>query len=132
MSRPVLFVVISVFMVAVAELGALLTTVTPAQASQTQLWLFFCSILATVSILLTPLWYSVKKAVLSQRMTVSSLACLRQSFLFSLVVVVSLFFNSLQILTLWDIIPLCISMILIEFFFQADKSRPTSSHVSPE
>ena len=131
MNRYFLFVVISVFIIATAELGALATTVTPAQATPTQLWLFFTSLTITLGILLAPIWHNLKKTVISKRMRVSATASLRQTLLFSLIIVVGLFFNSLKILTLWDIIPLGISMVLIEFFFQADKTRSQPSHVSP-
>jgi hypothetical protein len=132
MSRTILFTIICIVIIAVAELGALVTTVTPAQATTAQLWLFFGCTLVILSTFLAPIWYSLKKAVLSQRMKVSPLASLRQTTLFSLVIVLSFFFNSLKLLTVWDVIPLCISMVLIEFFFQADKFRPTSTNVTPE
>jgi len=132
MSRQALFAIICIFIIAVAELGAILTTVSPSQATATQLWLFFGCLVAVLTIVLAPIWYSLKKALLSTRMKVSAIACLRQTCLFSLIVVVSFFFNSLKILTLWDVIPLCISMILVEFFFQADKTRPISSNVPTE
>jgi len=51
------------------------------------------------------------------------LSSIRQAALISIVILFSLFFNTLGILHLWDMIPLILAAVLIEFFFQAEK-RP--------
>lgn len=132
MNRYLQFLLVCVAIISLAELGVLLTSVTPAHATAGQLWAFFVSLFLAFSLLLTPLWHGFK-AFVYRGLPVSSLVSWRQASLFSFVVILSFFFNSLKILSVWDVVPLSISMVLLELFFQADKTRLTSAlpHVPP-
>lgn len=129
-NRGLVFFLICLAIIAIAELSVLLTTVTPAEATPVQLWIFFACLLVICSLALTPIWYFIKKKLMYRQSRLSYLACLRQSTLFTLALILALFFNTLHILTVWDLVPLCISMLLIEFFFEAEKASPNVPHVT--
>ncbi|MBU6389795.1 hypothetical protein KGQ71_04770 [Patescibacteria group bacterium] len=120
--RIIIFLLVACGVIATAELGVILTTVSPYTANKDVLWTFFVCLFLSLTTLLTIIWHFGKKKAQGEMERVSIFASIRQIGLLSAVVVLSLFFRSLGILTLWDIIPLAISALLIEFFFQADKS----------
>ncbi|MEI6477894.1 MAG: hypothetical protein WCO52_02810 [bacterium] len=122
--RRILFVLIALGILSSAELFVILTTIAPSGADKQVLWLLFVCLFTSVSIGLSLVWHPVKQTIhRSER--VSRLSSLRQTALISLVLTLVLLFRSLSIFSLWDIIPLAISAILIEFFFQADKTSLT-------
>lgn len=129
-NRRIAFILICLAIVATAELSVLLTTVTPAQATRAQLWVFFICITVLASLLLAPIWHSLKRLATHRRSRLSFLASLRQVTLLSSVVSLAFFLNALHVLTVWNLIPLLIAMVLVEFFFQADKSTPNTPHVT--
>jgi hypothetical protein len=51
---------------------------------------------------------------------------LRQAALTSFLIVSALFLNSINVFQVWDILPLLLAGILVEFFFQAEK-KPHAS-----
>jgi hypothetical protein len=130
MRNLLLFLLFAVGTLAVAEVAAIVTTTSPYNASESVLSTFYISVFVGSTATLTLLWYWFKKYVVYHYSKTPGLAAtLRQAGLFSGIVVLCLFFNSLNILSAWEIIPLLLSAILIEFFFQADKSTISSGTV---
>lgn len=126
-TRQFVFVILALGIVSVAELSVIVTTISPRAATEETYWVFFLSLFLALTSVGSLAWYILKRYLIYRSSSVRLWPSLRQSALFSLITVLSLFFNSLGILSFWDIIPLIIAAILIEFFFQADKSHPTSS-----
>ena len=122
-----LFGIIAVGIIAAAELAVIYTTLSPHQAGRDTLWTFFICLYLTLSSLLTLVWQGIKRYLIYRYSKPSLTASLRQAAIFSLIIVLAMFFRSLDILSLWDIVPLFISALLIEFFFQANKSDLTPS-----
>jgi hypothetical protein len=124
--RYILFFSLCVSIVALAELASILNTVPVSSAPGSAFWLFFGSIFLFILGISTLMLYGIKRILAHRRAATSIVVCVRQSALFAAVIVLSAFFNSLRILSIWDLIPLAISAILIEFFFQAEKAQPLS------
>ena len=118
----IIFLILVIGVLGGAELATISNSVSPYTAGKTELWAFFLSFFALLSSIFTIIWYTVKKYLFYKLTKPSLLVAWRQASLIALVIVLSLFFNSLKILSLWDIIPLVISTVLIEFFFQAEKN----------
>jgi hypothetical protein len=120
-TRIALFVILAVGIISVAQLSSLLVSTSPYGATSSELWLFFISLFFCVTVLVGLVLYGFR--YLRQRRLVKPLLwpSFRQSALASLVITLSLFFNTLAIFQIWNIIPLIIAAVLIEFFFQADK-----------
>ena len=119
--RTFLFILIALGLVSTAEFFVIFTTISPAEANTQVFWMFFLCLFVSLSTLMALIWHPIKSWIHRSK-HLSRIASLRQTTLISLVITLSIFFKSLHILTLWDIIPLAISALLIEFFFQADKS----------
>jgi hypothetical protein len=128
---PPLFLAIVVGTLGIAELSVLGTSVSPVTATNAELAVFFVSLFAALTGVTGLLWHAVRHALSPRPLHRHSLwTSLRQAALLSLVIVLALLFSSLGILTLWDLMPLAVSALLIEFFFQAEKTshiRPTST-----
>jgi hypothetical protein len=121
LNRTVLFLVICLVILALAELVTVVTSVSPAIAGRGQLWFFFGSFWIVLTAILGSIWHLFKSRLVYYRArTVPVFVSLRQAGLVALVATLALFFNSLQILSVWDILPLAISMLLVEFFFEAE------------
>lgn len=128
--RSTLFILICVTVLAGAEAATIVTSITPAQAGAGQLELFFGSLWICLTGLATFAWHALKQRIVYRFRSVSIFVSLRQAALISAVLVLALFFNAFRILTLWDILPLALSVLLIEFFFQADTSVLPRNHES--
>ena len=127
-----IFLLIALAIIASAEFTVLVTTVSPFTADREALWAFFVSLFFASASWLSLIWYFFKKNVLFRLWKPSLWVAVRQASLLCLIIVLSFFFKSLGILSIWDIIPLSVSAVLIEFFFQADKSpiEPLSHELS--
>lgn len=126
--RKLLFFLYVLGIVSITELSVIVTTVSP-QAAETQgVTVFFACLLGALTSVLSLIWHPIRAAI-HHNPTMSRWVSLRQSFLVSLLITLTLLFKSLGIMTIWDIFPLAISALLIEFFFQADKSAPTHEPV---
>ena len=124
------FGIIAVGTISIAELFVLITSVSPYTASSAELWVFFFSLYGSLASITTLLWHVCRRKFSPRPLHIPSLwVSLRQAALFSLIVCLALFFNSLRILTLWDLTPLVVSVVLIEFFFQAEKQSPHSTPI---
>jgi uncharacterized metal-binding protein len=86
---------------------------------------FLALLFVLLTCMLGLVWYAVKQ--LKPHRTTTSRPPLgpsvRQAGLVSLILVLLLSFNAFGILHFWNIVPLTIAAVLIEFFFQAEK-RP--------
>lgn len=118
--RIFLFLLIAAGIISMAELFVILTTISPLETSTGVLWLFFICLFFSISTILSLLWHPLRSFI-HHRQGLPRWISVRQASLVSLVIVLIIFFKSLGILTLWDSVPLVFSIILIEFFFQADK-----------
>jgi hypothetical protein len=119
--RITLFIILAVGIISTAQLTSLLLTVSPYTASSQSLWAFFITLYFSFTSIFSLVWYWVKRTFGKLKHTVSFFACIRQVALVGLVLILAFFFSSLEIFQVWDIIPLVIAAVLIEFFFQADK-----------
>ncbi|HSI20619.1 MAG TPA: hypothetical protein VLA04_02850 [Verrucomicrobiae bacterium] len=120
-TRIALFFLLALGIISSAELTSIVLTLSPYKATPAELWLFFISLYCTSTIVLGFLWQGIR-FVRSHRASHPSLwTSLRQAGLLCLVIILSFFFNTLGIFQFWDVIPLIVAAILIEFFFQADK-----------
>jgi hypothetical protein len=122
-NRRILFFLITVGIVACAEFFVVVTTIKPIGAGKDVHWTFYVCLYLALTSLVTLVWHQVKCHIY-KHVTPPLITSVRQSALVALLVVLGIFFKSLGIVTVWDIIPLIISVILIEFFFQAEKSSP--------
>ena len=120
-TRLTLFAIVALAILSAAELSSVLLTVSPYSATSSELWLFFTSLFVLVSTTCGLLWYGVRHLKPRRGARPSLTASIRQAALFSLIVTLSIFFNTLGIFQLWDVIPLALAAVLIEFFFQAEK-----------
>lgn len=128
--RVVTFIVIAVAIISTAQLLTTVLSVSPYTASPAVLRLFFLSLFACLTCFGGIIWYAIRRYLIFSRLQPNLVSCIRQAGLVSLVIVLSLFFNSLSIFRVWDLLPLSIAATLIEFFFQADKAPRT--HLSNE
>lgn len=120
-TRVALFFILAIGIVSGAQLSSIILTTTPREAEPNDLWLFFISLYVCLTAIVTLLWYGVRH-LRRQRINKPPLfSSFRQAALLCLVFVLSLYFNTLGIFQFWDVIPLAIAAILIEFFFQAEK-----------
>lgn len=127
--RVILFIFVAIGIVSGANLALVVLSTSPYDAGQGVLWSFFLSFFAATSILLGMLWYGLRRFLNRNRRSVFSLvSCMRQAALASMILTLSLLFNSLGILRAWDILPLAFAAVLVEFFFQADKRRHLPTH----
>jgi hypothetical protein len=123
-----LFFVVTASIVSAAELLSVVLTVQPATATRVELWTFFISLFAALSTSVGLLLYAIRRYRQKRSLHTALTSCLRQAALGSLVVVLILFFNTLGVLQVWDIVPLIAAAFLIEFFFQAEKVPRASLH----
>lgn len=122
-TRIALFVLVAVGIICGAQLSSILLTVSPYGANSSELWLFFVTLYLCSTVILGLAWYGLRHIIRTRRTSKPALwPCFRQAGLLSLVASLSIFFHTLGIFQFWDIIPLIIAAILIEFFFQADKT----------
>jgi hypothetical protein len=134
-SPLMLFAVIAVGIIAGAQLVTIVAAVSPATASETELWVFFLSLFVTLTTSCTMIWYGIQKVLAKRRVHIPRFTrCLRQATLVASLITFTLFLNSINVFQIWDIFPLIVAGVLIEFFFQAEK-RPHASlrhHATPE
>ena len=130
--RLILFLVCAVAIISGAYLASTVTTNSPYEASSQLLWSFFITLFLFLAATLGIIWYIIRLRIFSKRIPQVFMVSLRQATLLSLVITISIFFNTLGIFQTWDILPLCVAAILIEFFFQAEKkahARLTSNEI---
>ncbi len=126
-SSVVWFVFIIISVIAGALLFSIVNAGSPSQASTLTLWAVFGSFTLVLTAGISLLWHMLRLLWSKRGLHVPKfLTSVRQSFLFSLLLTLSLFLNSLNLFQVWDALPLVIALILVEFFFQAEK-RPHAS-----
>jgi hypothetical protein len=121
-TQTLLFLLIAAGILGFSEFLVIVNTIPPHTADQNVFWAFFVSLFIGLTGILSLGWYVLKRYLVHRGGPISLLGAVRQAGLVSLIIVLSLFFKSLGILSLWEFVPLCISALLIEFFFQAEKS----------
>lgn len=131
--KTALFFILTLGILSAAGLSVVITSYTPSTAGEYVLGLFFFSLDGLLTCILSFVWHSLKYLLVSRIHKPSLWTSIRQSFIFSTLITMVLFFNALKILTAWDIIPLVIAATFIEFFFQADKAdRPSTPSSLPK
>ncbi|CAN5197765.1 hypothetical protein BH11PAT4_BH11PAT4_7380 [soil metagenome] len=126
-SPLMLFAVIAVGIIAGAQLVTIIAAVTPTSASETELWVFFISLFVALATSFTLMWYGMQKVQAKRRVHNPRFTrCMRQATLVAALITFTLFLNSINVFQIWDIFPLIVAGVLIEFFFQAEK-RPHAS-----
>lgn len=132
MSKQILlFLILAIGIISLASLLVIGLSISPYSASREIMWAFFISLQLFLTSFFSLLWHNLKRLFIYRFSTPSLWPSVRQAAILAAIIVLSTFFNSLGILALWDIIPLSISAVLFEFFFQADKSR-ILAHESPQ
>jgi hypothetical protein len=129
--RFLLFFIFALDIISSAELIVILTSVSPINANPSVYWTFYLSLLFCLTTNLGLLLYYFKKLVF-RTSNINLWPSFRQTFLFSAIIVLALFLNSLALLSIWDITPLVIAAFLLELFFQADKNTPSTNHYVTE
>lgn len=119
--RTLLFFLIALSIICSAEAFVILTTIPPATADTQVYWLLFLCLFGAVAGILSLIWHPIKSAIHHSK-SLSRMVSIRQTSFISLILVLLLFFKSIGILTIWDSLPLLISVVLVEFFFEADKT----------
>lgn len=117
--RVFLFIIIAIAIIGTAQLVSVLVSSSPFTAARSVLWAFFVSLYVSLTLWGGLLWYGIRRVW--RRRSAALASSMRQSALVCMIIVLGLFFNTLGILTIWDVGPLAIAAILIEFFFQAEK-----------
>ncbi len=115
------FLVFLLAAIATAQLVVIVTSLSPFLNGKDVVWGFFLSLFFSLLGWITLIWHAVKSRI-HRSETISLLVSFRQALLFSAVTVVSVFFYTIQVLSIWDLIPLVFSALLLEFFFQANKT----------
>jgi hypothetical protein len=123
-NRAALFFILTLGILSAAGLSVVVTSYTPTNANEYILILFFSCLAGFLTSISAILWHSLKHMLISRIQKPSLWVSIRQCFIFSTLIVLGLFFHALHILTVWDMIPLTIAAIFIEFFFQAEKGDP--------
>lgn len=133
-NRVVIFLLFALSVLATSEFVVVFTTISPLSGGEEVYIAFFASLFLMLTTISSLIWYSIKRYLIYRRITPSLFTCVRQCALICSIIVLALFFNSLSILSFWDIAPLFISAILIEFFFQAEKTpiTPVSDEPTPQ
>ncbi len=131
-TRIALFILIALGIVSGAQLSSTLLTTSPYSAGRTELWLFFITLYICLTIVLGLIWYGIRHISLRRGTRPALWPAIRQAALLSLVIVLSTFFHTLGIFQFWDIIPLALAAVLIEFFFQAEKKPHATLSYEPE
>lgn len=127
-----IFIVIVVGVLAFAQLITVSASVAPEQASKPELWLFFISMFFGLTTVFASLWHLLRRTLLRMRMrNVSFFVSYRQAALVAGVITFSFFLNSLHVFQLFDLIPLVLAVVLLEFFFQAEKTPHASIRHDP-
>ena len=126
-SRLTIFFIIAIAIISGSEFLVLYTSTSPINAGESTLWAFFISLFLFSTSILTLIWYLFKRQLVSKFTPPSLFICLRQAGLLCLILTLTLLFQSLGILTIWDSLPLFIAAILLEFFFQAEKSTANTT-----
>lgn|GEM_PF-3909631 len=121
------FIFAATSIIAAALLFSVAVSTTPDSASQGTHWLFFMSLLVTMTAIFSCIWHLFRKFALQHfNANPKFWVSVRQSFLFSGLVCLSLFLHTLSLFEIWDAFPLLLAFLLLEFFFQAEK-RPHAS-----
>jgi hypothetical protein len=116
-------VIVAAGIISTAQFVSIIGSVSPIGASDSLLWNVFLSAFISFSCIFGIGLYALRRKFRRMSGTVSLIRSVRQAALGSAVFLLSLFFNTLGILQTWEVIPLIIAAVLIEFFFQAEK-RP--------
>ena len=133
-SPLVYFGIIALGVVAAAQLFSVTASSVPLEASRAELWTFFISLWITLATGIAGIWHGLRITIFRRRMrSTGFLISYRQALLLAGVITITGFMNSLELLQAWDIIPLIIAAVLLEFFFQAQKvPHAHLHHDSPE
>lgn len=118
-NRFILFAALCLLIICAAEATTIITSVSPTDARLAQRVILFISlwVLSTgffilpCSTLKRLFWPSRKPQIL---------VTVRQAALFSLLPIGALFLSSLQLLRVWEALPLIASLFLLELFFEAE------------
>lgn len=118
-NRILLFIIIALAIISTAQLSTILLSTSPYTASKATLWTFFISLYLTLTLWGSMVWFLIRRLI--HRRAHSLFTAFRQVALVMMIIILGFFFNTLGIFTLWDIAPLILAAVLIEFFFQAEK-----------
>lgn len=131
-ARIALFVILAVGIISAAQLVSALLTTSPYTASPADLRLFFVSLYLCLTVVLGFVLYGLRQLRARRTGALPLWPSFRQAGLVSVVLVLSIFFNTLGIFQFWDVIPLALAAVLIEFFFQAEKKPHATITYDPE
>lgn len=120
--KIIIFILIALFAVSGSVFFTIVNSFSPNDHNTFVIWGFFISIFGICLSVLTPIWHGIKTMLLPKSFHIKMIASMRQAALISAVITATTFLRSLNILSLWDILPLLVAAILIEFFFQSDKT----------
>lgn len=95
----------------------------PAQGS-TVLVTFYLSLILSCTCFLGMISFYLRKKISNNELYFANIkVSFRQSFLFAIFLALSLFLASMGLITWWDIILLALSVILLELYFESNKTK---------
>jgi drug/metabolite transporter (DMT)-like permease len=129
-----LFAVIAAGIVAGALLATTVASTSPQSAEKADFWVVFVALFVLLTSFGTLAWYFLQRILAKKLIHIPSFyRCLRQASLVAGIVTFTIFLNSINVFQIWDIFPLIVAGVLIEFFFQAEKQPHASlRHVSQD
>lgn len=115
------FIILCIFTISVAGISVIVTSYAPETAPKSALILLYISIAGLGSTLFGSIIHLLKVIIGSRFFVPNVWVSMRQGFFFSIILTVTILLNTLKILSVLEIVPIAIALILLEFFFQADK-----------
>lgn len=118
-NRFLLFAALCLLIICAAEVTTIITSVPPTDAHLAQRIILFVSFwILSTGLIILPL--SACRRLFWPSRKIQMLVAVRQAGLFSLLPVGALFLSSLQLLRVWEALPLVASLFLLELFFEAE------------
>lgn len=121
MAKVSKFIILCIFTLSAAGFSVIVTSYSPETTSRAAFILLYVSIAGLGSTVLGTLIHLFKKIIGSRFFIPNIWVSIRQGFFLSIIITVAILLNTLKILSVLEIVPIAIALILLEFFFQADK-----------
>jgi len=87
--------------------------------------LFYFSLIAVISCFFSLINFYIRRKLRNNEIYFANIkVSFRQSFILAIFVGITLFLASIRLLTWWDMILLALSLILLELYFESNKSKP--------
>lgn len=117
-----LFLLFSITVVAIASLVLCVFNYNPYQANNNQFSFFYLSLLVALTGIIGLIIFYLKVTILKKNIIFEAFwPSIRQALFISLAISATLFLKGIGLYDLWVVVPLCITILLIEMFFRTKK-----------